>query len=253
MKLTLRFETAPNVPSPFAYQYELAMTFAPPSLHANLRLTYLDREDLEPEEIEAEGFTQNDDYDWQGQLEQVWQTQLEKIWEKTNLKTEDDGGDNDDFLELEMQTATTLTAGLPKNYEDWHYMAQELLQAVFETAGKEHPFELKVLQNNEHGSVEAILTASFKARSAQVKRIENGKSGLRHYPWHTLSDLMQALYTPHYENENVPTKKPTQSGVFVNIGDQFWYEIGKHIVEPGKHSKTLPKLESALGDLLRSE
>jgi hypothetical protein len=251
MKLTLRFETAPNVPPPFAYQYELALAFDPQSLHANLRLTYLDREDLDPEEIENEGFTQNDDYDWQGQLEPAWQAQLEKIWKKTKLETEDNGSDNDDFLELEMQATTALTVGVPKNYEEWHYMAQELLQAVFETAGKERPFELKVLQNNESSSVEAILTASFKARSAQVKRIENGKSALRHYAWHTLSELMQTLYAPDYENENVPTKKPTQLGLFVNVGDQFWYEIGTHIVEPGKNTKALLKLENALGELLQ--
>ena len=250
MKLTIRFETAPNVPPPYAYQYELALEVTSEALQANLRLTYLDREDLEPDEIEAEGFTENDDYDWRGNLDGVWREQLAQLVEKTTLKAEANTTDNDDFVELEIQTDEKTATGAPKNRRDWLNMAQEILQAVLETAGKDRPFELQILENNQTGALEAVLTASFAKRSAQVKRVENGKSALRYYPWHTLPQLMETLYAPDYETENLPTKKPTQKGLFVNIGDGFWYEIGTHIVEPGKHSKTLPKLEKMLLEVL---
>lgn len=250
MKLTIRFETAPNVPPPYAYQYELALEATSETLQANLRLTYLDREDLEPDEIEAEGFTENDDFDWRGNLDVVWREQLAQLVEKTTLKAEANTTDNDDFVELEIQTDEKSTTGAPKNRRDWLSMAQEILQAVLETAGKDRPFELQILENNQTGTLEAVLTASFAKRSAQVKRVENGKSALRYYPWHTLPQIMETLYAPDYETENLPTKKPTQKGLFVNIGDGFWYEIGTHIVEPGKHAKTLPKLEKMLLEVL---
>ena len=251
MQLTLRFQTAPNLPPPYAYQYELVLQSLPEALHADLKLTYLDREELDAEEIEAEGFTTNDNYAWAGELDNIWQEQAETLLKKTDLKTYDNQNDNQDFIELEWPTDNEKAVGSPQNHRDWLYLAQEMLQAIFETSGKERAFELAVLQNSDDkASVEASMTASFSRRSAQIRRVENGISSLRYYAWHALPELMETLYAPDYEMDNVPTQKPTHKGLFINLGDGTWYEVGKHVVEPSRQSKTLVRLRKMLFGLL---
>lgn len=250
MELTLRFQTAPNLPPPYAYEYELVLKSLPEALNADLKLTYLDRQELDSEEIEAEGFSTNDDYAWAGELDQIWEEQVVALLKKTDLKTYDNQNDNQDFIELEWPTDAEKAVGSPQNHRDWLYLAQEMLQAIFETSGKERAFELCALQNDDDKSVEATMTASFSRRSAQIRRVENGISSLRYYAWHALPELMETLYAPDYAMNDVPTQRPTHKGLFVNLGDGVWYEIGKHVVEPSRQSKTLNRLRKMLFGLL---
>ena len=106
------------------------------SINVDLKLTYTHRDELDADEIEAEGFTDNDDYEWKGALEKVWSDELEKVLKKTQMGGSMLQDEEFDFLTLEWETDTT-KKGQPKNTEDWLYFAQELLQAIYETSEKE--------------------------------------------------------------------------------------------------------------------
>jgi hypothetical protein len=247
-KLTVHFETSAQLPPPYSYQYVLTLTPVGQALNAQLKLTYTHRDELDADEIEAEGFTDNDDYQWSGDLEKVWRDELEKVLAKTRLTENLIHEEETDFLTLEWET-DVVASGQPRNTDDWQYLAQELLQAIYETSEKERPFELHILDTTSQGSREAILTASFRSRTAQIKRVVDGKSSLRFYPWQDLPSLMEVLYAGDWLADAAVAQKPKRNGLYLNPGDGLWYEWGKQIVEPGQGGKTLPKLKSLVVSL----
>jgi hypothetical protein len=255
-KLTIHFETSAQLPPPYSYQYVLTLTPSAQLLGVNLNLTYTHRDELDSDEIEAEGFSENDDYNWKGSLEKVWRDELEKLFDKTKLVENVIQDEEKDLLLLSIESnsgervkMTSTEKKQPKNLADWHYLAQELLQAIFETSQKERPFELHILDTTSQGSREAVLTASFRSRNAQVKRVVDGKSSLRFYPWQDLPSLMEILYAADWLTDIAATQKPKRNGLYVNPGDGLWYEWGKQIVEPGKGGRSLTKIKELIGGL----
>ncbi|WP_332912304.1 hypothetical protein [Algoriphagus boritolerans] len=99
-----------------------------------LDLHYTEREELSEEEIFDEGFTPDDDYRYKGQLNSVWIKPLQQLFDKTRWTSKDieDGG----------ITVTAIEKGkdegvkIPSNQEEWQLMAQDLIQAIYETAKK---------------------------------------------------------------------------------------------------------------------
>ncbi|MFN8345503.1 MAG: hypothetical protein U0X91_10890 [Spirosomataceae bacterium] len=252
-KLTIHFETSAQLPPPYSYRYTLTLTPSGQSLHGNLQLSYTHRDELDLDEIEAEGFSQNDDYQWNGSLEKVWRDELEKLAAQTRLTETPVQEAESDLIYLQIEPGSNESypeKGQPKNLTDWLYLAQELVQAIYETSEKERPFELHVLDAGTQGVREAVLTASFRSRSAQVKRVISGKSSLRFYPWQELSSLMEILYAADWLTDMASTQKPKKNGLYVNPGDGMWYEWGKQIVEPGKSGKSLAKIKSMVNELL---
>lgn len=255
-KLTIHFETSAQLPPPYSYQYVLTLTPSAQFLGVNLDLTYTHRDELDSDEIEAEGFSENDDYKWKGRLEKVWRDELEKLFDKTKLVENAIQDEEKDVLLLSIESHSgegvkmaSTEKQQPKNLADWYYLAQELLQAIFETSEKERPFELHILDTTSQGSREAVLTASFRSRNAQVKRVVDGKSSLRFYPWQDLPSLMEILYAADWLTDIAATQKPKRNGLYVNPGDGLWYEWGKQIIEPGKGGKSLTKIKELIGGL----
>lgn len=252
-KLTIHFETSAQLPPPYSYQYILTLTPSAQFLSVNLELTYTHRDELDSDEIEAEGFSENDDYKWKGSLEKVWRDELGKLFEKTKSAERVVHDQEKDVLYLTIEN-NSLEAGdtekiQPQNLIDWHYLAQELVQAIFETSEKERPFEIYILDTTSQGSREAVLTASFRSRNAQVKRVVDGKSSLRFYPWKDLPSLMEVLYAADWLTDIAATQKPKRNGLYLSPGDGSWYEWGKQIVEPGKGGKSLSKIKELVANL----
>lgn len=255
-KLTIHFETSAQLPPPYSYQYVLTLTPSVQFLSVNLQLTYTHRDELDSDEIEAEGFSENDDYKWKGSLEKVWRDELEKLFDKTKLVENVIQDEESDILSIDVEHKSVegvnpdrVEKGQPKNLSDWQYLAQELVQAIYETSEKERPFELHILDTTSQGSREAILIASFRTRNAQVKRVVDGKSSLRFYPWQDIPSLMEILYAADWLTDIAATQKPKRNGLYVNPGDGLWYEWGKQIVEPGKGGKSLTKIKELIGGL----
>lgn len=248
--IIIYFETSAQLPPPYSYRYVLKLKPSFQFFHADLQLAYTHRDELDADEIEAEGFGENDDYQWRGNLEKVWRDTVEKLLARTQIEAVNEWDDDSDMLLLEWEQKDKTHKGQPNNLEEWLYLAQELVQAVYETAGRERAFELSVLDIQPQSTVQATLTGSFKTRTAQIKQVVNGKSSVKFYPWEQLSPLMEALYAPDWFAEKAQPDKPKRAGLYLNPGDGLWYEWGKQIVEVGERTEALPKLKKLIARIL---
>jgi hypothetical protein len=249
--LVVRFQTSANTPPPHCFEYVLSLKPSFQYLQADLQLVYTHRDGLDIEEIEDEGFTTNDDYQWSGNLEKIWREKVEELLPKTTLTNHEPTDDND-YIAIEIADDKGDTSGFPKKATEWQYLAQELLQAVFETSGKEKSFQFSILRNTDTDSQELTLTASFRYRDVQLRRNENGTPKFRNYHWDELPTVMQTIYGPDYLSDQALPKKPLKElGTFLNFGDELWYELGKQVAEPNRSSNTLMPLRKLIEKLLR--
>ena len=243
-EIKLLFETAESTPPPYSYKYELIIQPSFQYLSVELSMTYTDRDEIGADEIEAEGFTNNDDFSWKGRLEKVWRDELEKLLAKTQIKDKKQDEDSD-LLAIEISAEDRSQIGQPSNRKDWDYLSQQLLQAIFEASGKERAFELNILKKTEVKQ-ETKLLASFVNRQITLSNDYKSKD----YEWEDLSYLMQIIFASDYIQEAASTNKPKKQGLFVEFGDGLWYEMGQQVVEVGTKSNTVPKLIRLLEKLI---
>lgn len=231
--LRIRFQTARSLPAPYAYFYTLDMRPAYSDfLQVDLSITYPDREDIDDDELLAEGFTRDDDFSWSGRLSKAWLQAVVKLAEQTRLQSasEDDLGEDDDFWELTIsQNSGPDRQGRPAdtgpgNPDDWQYLVQELTQATFEADGRERPFELTYLRigPDEH---EVRVIASFAQRNVNFTTIRNRRERNRSLPWTALQDIMTAVYANDYDPDMAQLKRPKAPGQWLNLGTDEWYNI----------------------------
>ena len=74
----LQFQTSDLVPPPYSYAIEINAKEKSGKLEVEFELTYMDRDSLSKNEIEDEGFSNNDDFKWTGLLNASWLFLLKK-------------------------------------------------------------------------------------------------------------------------------------------------------------------------------
>ncbi|WP_461088324.1 hypothetical protein [Spirosoma gilvum] len=226
--LQIRFQTARSLPAPYAYFYTLtARPVGTNSLQVELVVTYPDRDDIDDDELEAEGYTRNDDFSWKGQLPKTWLDTLTNLIRKTELQPleEDALDEDDDFWNMTIET-NNIRQGQPSNNDDWHYLVQELMQATYELTGKERPFELTYLDlNSRQGDTELYLTGSFAERQVTLRSLQQRREGTRTLPWTTLQQVMSKVYNHDFSTVEALTKRPKRDGRWLNLGGEEWYDV----------------------------
>ncbi len=229
--LQIRYQTAAIMPGPFAHFYTLTLTPTPQqTLQTAITIDYPDREELDDEDIIGEGFTLDDNFAWQGTLPQTWLDAVTPLAANPKLKPlhEDELGENDDFFDITLEaTGKPEQSGTPVDRDAWQYLAQELIQATYEAAGRELPFELIYLDNTQVSTGELRLTASFAQRTLTVEtRSGNGApSQSRMLPWGELQRIMSRVYSAEYNPDEALLNRPKQDGRFLNMGNDEWYNI----------------------------
>lgn len=227
----IRFQTARSLPAPYAYFFTLSATPANDSLSVDLNVTYPDRDDIDDDELIAEGYTRDDDFVWNGRLGQAWQQALDSLVATTKLTplNEDELDEDDDFWEVTLTAADgTRTAGIPKNYEKWQYLIQELMQATYESAERERPFELIYLEPRRDAEFELTLTASFADRTVKLETRQQGRSSLKMLPWNQLQPIMSTVYELDFDWQEAEQKRPRRDGAWLNLGTNEWQNVGQH-------------------------
>jgi hypothetical protein len=230
--LQIRYQTARSLPAPYAYFYTLtARPVAGNGLQVDLAITYPDRDDIDDDELIAEGFTRDDDFAWSGKLPKAWLETVANLVSKTRLQPLDEENldEDDDFwdLTLDMQPAG-MKRGTPQNADEWHYTVQELMQAAYESVGRERPFELTYLHlDSRQGEAELRLTASFADRTVTVLTREDRREQSRTLPWPTLQKVMSQVYEHDFDPENTVYKRPNRSGQWLNLGTDEWYDVSR--------------------------
>ncbi|GAB3546175.1 hypothetical protein [Spirosoma fluminis] len=228
--LQIRYQTARSLPAPYAYFYTLtAKPISSDSVQLDLSVTYPDRDDIDDDELIAEGYTRDDDFSWSGRLPKAWLQTLANLVTQTRLQPldEDTLGEDDDFWDVTIeQSSGTRQQGRPIKPDDWQYLMQELMQAVYESMGKERPFELSYLNlNSQKGDADVHLTASFTERSVTVVTTQNRREQRKTLPWSALQRLMADVYAHEYDPDEAQLKRPKQDGHWLNLGTDEWYNI----------------------------
>lgn len=228
--LQIRYQTARSLPAPYAYFYTLTIyKIAGNAVQVDLAITYPDRDDIDDDELIAEGYTRDDDYIWSGQLPKAWWETLANLLRKTRLQpiNEDELDEDDDFWDITIETDSgNKTQGKPAKADDWQYLMQELIQASYEAVGRERPFELIYLNiSGQQGIQEMHLTASFAERTVKISSIENRREETKLLPWSTLQHVMGQVYNNDYDPDDAQLKRPKQEGQWLNLGTEEWYEI----------------------------
>ncbi|MBC7921764.1 MAG: hypothetical protein H7Z75_11835 [Ferruginibacter sp.] len=258
----IQYETAASVPAPYAHFYHVKASFGDDHLRMDYQLRYLDRDALTEEEITGEGFTLADDFSWHGTLPAVWATEIRRSIEQTNLRAEP-ANEADAYFKLVFKDeAGNESEGEPTDRAPWEYTAQELVQAVYETAQRERPLHVRYKKVNATGTSHRLsLTLRFSVRRVEVAlewsasgappaRTQPGEPVRREVDWHQLKDLLRLVYLPDYHPENARSKEPRGPGTFLDHGDGFWYEFGVSVKNPGQKRDVLGEIERIMEGLV---
>lgn len=229
-QLQVRYQTARSLPAPYAYFYTLtARPAANGSVALDLSITYPDRDDIDDDELAAEGFTRDDDFSWSGRLPDAWRQALVALVDKTRLQPidEDALGEDDEFWAMHVETdRQPAQVGRPRNPDDWQYLMQELIQATYESNQREQPFTLTyVEQGGRTGDYELRLTASFANRTVQALTIQDRRERTRTLPWPTLQTVMSEVYAHDYDSDEAQPKRPQRAGQWLNLGTDEWHDV----------------------------
>ncbi|QKZ13754.1 hypothetical protein [Spirosoma sp. KUDC1026] len=232
--LQIRYQTARSLPAPYAYFYTFsAKWLANKGVQVDIAMTYPGREDIDDDELIAEGYTRDDDFNWSGQFPQAWAQTLSALAAQTRLNPvrDDTLGEDDDFWELTIdQISGPSRFGRPAekgkgSTSDWQYLTQELIQAIYEAQGRERPFELAFRDIRQQDQFDLTLTASFVERSVQVATTHNQRKQTKTLPWSELQRIMGIVYSYDYEADDTLTKAPRQDGQWLNLGTEEWYDV----------------------------
>lgn len=231
-RLQIRYQTARSLPAPYAYFYTLTAKLSGASeLQVDLTITYPDRDDIDDDELIAEGFTREDDLTWSGRLPKNWLNTLDNLARATRLQPLDEEtlGEDDDFWEITIENDNGIKKqGIPQNADDWQYTVQELIQAIYERMNRERPFELTYLDNSTGAETsERRITASFSERSIRFLSIQNKREQSRALPWSTLQQIMSKVYEHEFDPDKTQLKRPARSGQWLNLGSEEWYDINR--------------------------
>ena len=209
--LSISFLTQ-QVPPPFAHGYTLSIYQQGKVWEIKFQLEYLQRESLEEEEILEEGFSGNDDFEWTGKLPEVWVQVLDK-WLKASAFGAEQPKEACNHLFVEY--TNNGKSGFPMNFQEWEYVLEELIQAIYEMANKERPFMLQLV--NAKQGLDITLHARFATRSF------TRKGGEHPLPWEYLKVVLG-----HIENLDIieiPKTKPAQKGYWLTFDREQYFEI----------------------------
>lgn len=236
---SLKYQTAENLPAPFAHAIEINGVFEQnKELEISFEQTYLDREDFTEDELLEEGFTPNDNFTWKGSLPKTWSDVVYGNLISANELHIKGLEPHQEFWQIDFEGKSFY----PKDSDQFKYLIEELQQAVYEKAGKESALKLIFFKNQSGEQIEVEVTASFIERKLELKRnnINNAQVETTILAWEELNFILKNTFSGDFEADFAHKSRPTYKGLFVNIGDELWYEVGKSLlIQPNKILKIM--------------
>ncbi len=201
-----------QVPPPFAHGYTMTISKKGKAWEIKFQLEYLQRESLEEEEILEEGFTGDDDFQWAGGLPEVWVQAIDRLLQETTYVPDQPiEAPNHLFLEY----VNNGKSGFPVNFQEWEYVLEELIQAIYELAKRELPFMLHLINMKE--KIDLKLHAKFATRSFVLK------GGKRPFQWEQLKTVLGQI--ENLEINEVPKARPAKKGYWLSFDSEQYFEI----------------------------
>ncbi|MEB2785075.1 hypothetical protein [Algoriphagus persicinus] len=231
------------IPAPYSHVYRLSLDWSSSELMAELELHYTDREDLTEDEILDEGFTSNDDFSFKGTLDFVWKKvvsiEFEKIkWSGRQLE---EGGLTLSGIENNKPTS----AKAPADQEAWQMLAQDVIQAIYETSKKEAPLTVNYRQVTNEESIDCSITMNFSNREA----IFISENESRIINWDYAVQLLKLVFSPDYNYEIAKETAGTKRGSYIECGDGYWHELGKGVVNIDTSFDAVGKIKDGFENL----
>lgn len=226
IRLEIEYDSG-TIPPPFSHTFKLKIGFEKDFLNTQLDLHYTDRDEVTEEEIFSEGFTLNDDYNFIGEIPGVWGKPFKTLYSKSKWSNksslEDEGGIRLLAKDIHGKIARTI----PTNQEDWHYLSQEYIQAIYEVNKKEAPLTVRYRQVNKQGQItDYELTVKFSVR--KIELLINGSP--QKAEWEESKSLLSYVFLPDYDYDLAKENPPTKRGAYIDCGDGFWHEFGKGVI-----------------------
>jgi head-tail adaptor len=162
---------------------------------------------------------------------------LLSLWSQTQWVTPAEVSDE---VENAVLITTTLDdgsqrQGVPEPIGEWEYLLQELTQAVYEAAQREHPLQIRYLQRSTQGEeYQLTLRVQFLDRTFMVTRHRQEQIQQYNPPWAEVKPLLSALYQLDYHREKAYPKMPQRPGQYIDPGDGLWYLCGQALTNPGR-------------------
>ncbi|NVJ85297.1 MAG: hypothetical protein HWE15_03280 [Algoriphagus sp.] len=234
------------IPPPYSHVFRLSLDWSKESLRASLELHYTDREDLTEEEIIEEGFTLSDDYQFNGDLDETWKKPVLELLDQTRYASRVEG-------EGELTVATTEKGKTspfksPSNQEAWQLLAQDLIQAIYETAKKENPLQINFrLVDHDH-----VQDASIQLQFAHRKVIYEHDGQSDTLNWEYAFQLMKLIFTPDYDYDLAKESPGKKRGIYLDCGDGLWHELGKGVINIDPNFDAIGQIEKHFRNLLES-
>lgn len=253
-KLEIVFDAGGLVPPPFHFAYRLIVQAETGTTEYEIQ--YLHREDLSEEEITDEGFTLEDDWKWEGKLPGIWiETLREQIDKQSWPKKPEQPTQDEPILDMRLLDAkgAPLFEGKPADQQAWEYFLQEVIQAIYEIAEREAPFQLMYKEIGPgNAEQEIFLEASFASRTVTARKLSSeGIEENVNPAWKNLKGLMKTVFVPEFDYEKASLHEPSKKGKYLYTGDGFWFKFGESLLEPDKKGKSLIRVEESLKELFR--
>jgi len=240
IRLEIEFDSG-EIPAPFSHTYKIKTGFEKDFVNTQFDINYTDREELSEDEIYDEGFTPDDDYSYKGELPKVWEAPFKALYSKTTWANKKVLDENGGIKILAKDRHGKIVRGIPINNQDWQYLAQEFIQAIYEINKKEAPLTLQYYVNDkEEGDLFYELTVKFSIRKVELSI--NGK--IKEVDWDSAKALLGYVFLPDYDYDQAQERKPNKRGHYIHLGDGFWHEFGKGIINIDDSFDATSKIKS---------
>jgi hypothetical protein len=221
-------------------------SFESDTLALSLHVQYVEREDFSAEELISEGLSIEDKFEWSGELPLIWKNRLAISFSKYKSGS-CNPKDAEPFIAIE---AANSTSYVPRFLEFEENLVQELMQAIFEMAGKEYPlflgFQFKDLNdswNKYQGEMSfAYLNFTYSGINEKLVTITD---------WDKLQDLVSTIFIAEFIQDKASEDLKKSSAFAVFPGDGLWYIAGDSLRKPSGNTNYFDTLEMKLRDLFQ--
>jgi hypothetical protein len=243
----LFYESPSDIPAPYHFEalFEFK-SFENDKLELSLHVQYVEREDFSSEELIAEGLSVEDKFEWSGDLPIIWKNRLALSFSKYKSGS-CDPKDAEPFIAIEAANSSTY---VPRFLDFEENLVQELMQAIFEVAGKEYPLFLGFQFKDENDTWNkyqgemsfANLNFTYSNTSGQVETISD---------WDKLQDIVNTVFIAEFITDKALEELKKSSSFAVFPGDGFWYIAGDSLRKPSGNTNYFDILEMKLRELFQ--
>ncbi|HSI77132.1 MAG TPA: hypothetical protein VK957_14625 [Lunatimonas sp.] len=220
IRLEIDYQTG-EVPPPFSHIFKLKLSFEKSFVNTQFEITYTDREELSEEEIINEGFTENDDFKFVGEIPKIWQREFLSLYSSSKWSHQKMLGPEGGIKILAKDLHGKIVRSIPLNAEEWYYLTQEYIQAIYEVSKREAPLLIRYKEVESEKVWMYELTFKFSVRKIEIRI--NG--ALQELDWESAKDLLANIFLPDYDYGVAKASEPTKRGSYIDCGDGLWHDF----------------------------